>query len=132
MQALRNADVVAIAGAACTAWGQRVDAGCHRVDVGHQIQPGPVVEEAAPLWLERKQIELFMHGAAGFGEHPFQHPRQGKDGRAHVEAPAVPLQHGSLAAQPRVGLEQHDPVTATGQGHGRCQASQAAADDRNR
>ena len=57
-----------------------------------------------------------------------EHRRHQQDGRPHVEPEALRLEHGGLAAEPVVLLEQDDLVAPRRQRAGRRQAAQPAAD----
>ena len=81
----------------------------HPSAIGVQVERRAVLEERAPLRIERDQFQLVVEVAAGLGEDPLQDRGHQQDRRPHVEAIAVDLEHGGLAPEPVVLLEEHDP-----------------------
>jgi hypothetical protein len=88
----------------------------HLRNVGHEVERRAVIEERAPLRIERHEIERFVHVASGFSEDARQDRRKRQDRRAHVEPETILLEHGGLASQPCVLLEDDDGVASRGKG----------------
>src|ERR1700760_4311497 len=70
--------------------------------VAGEVEDRAVLEEAAPLRVERSEVEVILHALTGFLEDAGEHPRHGQDRRAHVEAEATILPLRRLAAEPVV------------------------------
>ena len=127
----RKADEVVVAGAAAAAWSADRRCGAAMASTSStRSSTEPSSKKHRHCGSSRTQVEVLVQVAAGLGEDALEHPRHGQDRRPHVEAEPVLLQHRRLAAEPGVLLEQRRPVAAAGQGAGRRQAAEAAADDR--
>ena len=108
MQALRDLEEVGVALRRVARGREPRQLPPHRVDVFAQVEGRAVVEEAAPLRVEADQVEVVLEPPPGLGEDAREHARHGEDGRPHVEAEAALVEHGRLAAEPGVLLEQGD------------------------
>ena len=94
-----------------------------------EVEAAAVFEEAAPLRVEADHGDVVVEVAVGLGEDLAEHGGLDEDGGAHVEAEALLVELGGLAAEPGVLLEDLDLVPAGGEGAGGGEAGEAGADD---
>ena len=109
---------------------RRIDAdgACHTLGILLQVEDSAVGKEAAPLGIEATQLEHALEALSGLGEDAREDAGQGQDRRSHIEAKAAFLQHGRLAAEPVVLLEQPHLVAAPGKHDRSGKPRQPAAD----
>ena len=126
MQTLGEVHESGVALAASRTGGVGVERGPHACHIGKQIERGAIVKKAAPLRVERHEIEMLFQIAASLGIDSLEHSRDRQDGRAHVEPEALLGKHGRLAANPRILVTERHGVAAGSERACSCQTAQAA------
>ena len=126
MQPLREGEEAAVAVGG--PGGEAVEGLRHRLGVFDEVEHRAVGEEAPPLRVEPDEVEVVVEIATRLREDATKYARHREDRRPHVEPEAVGLEHGGLAAEPGVELQQRDLVAPRSQRAGRRQPAQPPAD----